>query len=41
LYAAVGHQRIGKRGFLWVVVGLAAVMAVFGIVISRRRRSGK
>ncbi|AWS43784.1 copper resistance CopC family protein [Streptosporangium sp. 'caverna'] len=31
----------GGSVFLWVVVGLAAVMAAFSIVISRRRRSGR
>lgn len=30
----------GSSVFLWVVVGLIAVMAVFSAVISRRRRSG-
>jgi methionine-rich copper-binding protein CopC len=36
-----GSASGGSSVFLWVVVGLVAVMAVFSIVISRRRRPGK
>ncbi|WP_371786496.1 copper resistance CopC family protein [Streptosporangium subroseum] len=35
-----GSASGGSSMFLWVVVGLIAVMAAFSIVISRRRRSG-
>ncbi|SNT34101.1 hypothetical protein SAMN05216276_103545 [Streptosporangium subroseum] len=36
-----GSASGGSSVFLWVVVGLAAVMAAVSIVISRRRRSGR